>query len=322
MIDAIAVGKGFNVKGKSAKLNALSGFVPFLQISDNSHKEVVEPSPPDSRVTIYFRSRWACKLAHQHLLECVNSKYSDITPPREIFFDDTYANATISNRQVHGLDLREAVLREVYIMQSDLSSRAGWDTGRPSEPAFMNMNLHAVRGDSVPKVVLYQFDQLDPLNPQGLLIAYAEEFVLPVVSDIDIFTVGTKGQQRESLDQAQLNIAMHMLDSVEMILQSPRPDIGWNSRWLQVLQMWEDEGYHPEVPQYGFGDPASIALVEGIVYHTRSCGAVRHAPECFNLTFPQDFDKEYLIIWDAFDVAYRWKRVDEPGLREFLSHRL
>ena len=71
----------------------------------------------------------------------------------------------------------------------------GWETGRTSEPEFMNMNLHAVRGDSSPPVVLYQFDQADPMNPLGLLIAYAEKQVKPVVSDFDTFTVGSRGMR-------------------------------------------------------------------------------------------------------------------------------
>ena len=35
MLSGAAVGKGLNVKGKSAKKGVLSGFVPFVQISSN-----------------------------------------------------------------------------------------------------------------------------------------------------------------------------------------------------------------------------------------------------------------------------------------------
>ena len=34
----VGVGKGLNIKGKSAQKNQLSGFVPYLQINDNDHK--------------------------------------------------------------------------------------------------------------------------------------------------------------------------------------------------------------------------------------------------------------------------------------------
>lgn len=336
MIDKSAVGKGLNIKGKSAKLNVLSGYVPFLQISNNDHKEAVEPSPPGSRVTVYFKSRWARELAYQHLLEHMKSQLDDscleVSHPGELNLDDSYSTVCpkAPARQVYGIELPEALLREVYIMKPDLGFRVGWDTGRPSEPVYMNMNLHSVRSNVPPKTVIYQFDQLDPLNPQGLLLAYAEDYVLPIVSDFDMFTIGTRGRQCERLDQGQLNIVMRMLDSVEMILQSPgNCDIRWNSRWLEVLQKWKEEGYYPEMPQYGFGDPRFLSLVESIADHTRACGAVRHGPECFNIAFPQEFDAEYLIVWDEMSdgdglggTGDRWKYVDEPGLRRFLMHRL
>ena len=56
MLGNTAVGKGLNIKGKSAKKNKLSGFVPFLQVSDNAHKKLVEPSPKDARTHIYYRN--------------------------------------------------------------------------------------------------------------------------------------------------------------------------------------------------------------------------------------------------------------------------
>eukprot|EP00913_Durusdinium_trenchii_P033656 g31506.t1 len=56
MYGKVGVGKGLNVKGKSAKKNRLSGFVPFIQISDNNHKKEVEDAPRDARTKIFFRS--------------------------------------------------------------------------------------------------------------------------------------------------------------------------------------------------------------------------------------------------------------------------
>ena len=35
-------------------------------------------------------------------------------------------------------------MREAYLMQADLTPIIGWETGRASEPAFMDMNLHSV----------------------------------------------------------------------------------------------------------------------------------------------------------------------------------
>merc|ERR1711957_1111482 len=90
-----------------------------------------------------------------------------------------------------GLDMPEPLLREAYLMQPDLSPVMGWETGRRSEPAFMDMNLHTLRASGEPLVVLYQNDESDSMNPRGLLIAYAEKYVKPVVSDFDTFLVAS-----------------------------------------------------------------------------------------------------------------------------------
>ena len=52
MLGRVGVGKGLNIKGKSAQKNRLSGFVPFLQIHDNAHKVLVEASPKDARTKV------------------------------------------------------------------------------------------------------------------------------------------------------------------------------------------------------------------------------------------------------------------------------
>ena len=67
MLNQTAVGKGLNVKGKSAKRNHLSGFVPFLQISDNKHKRRLGRCPENSRVVVYFQSKEQQELAKLEL---------------------------------------------------------------------------------------------------------------------------------------------------------------------------------------------------------------------------------------------------------------
>ena len=49
----------------------------------------------------------------------------------------------------YGLDMPECLWREVYIMRADISHIEGWESGRASEPAFMDANLHATREDNV-----------------------------------------------------------------------------------------------------------------------------------------------------------------------------
>ena len=63
MLGKLGVGKGLNVKGKSAKKNRLSGFVPFCQISNNADKSQLEPSPPNARTHIYYRTKASREIA-------------------------------------------------------------------------------------------------------------------------------------------------------------------------------------------------------------------------------------------------------------------
>lgn len=220
---------------------------------------------------------------------------------------------------VFGLDIPEPLLVEAYIKVPDIVPRVGWESGRASEPAFMDMNLHAVREASTPKVVLYQYDEGDPMNPRGLLIAYAEQFVKPVVSDFDTFTIGSTNLTYEPLPANQCELAKWSLQHARQIIQDPN-EAGWTSRWLDILKKEAEKGFHPEFPKYGFGDPTSYRLIGDVVNATLSCGAVRHGAECFNFYFPQELDTEYLVVWEGFPDK-PWDYQDERSLRNFLKER-
>jgi CRP-like cAMP-binding protein len=60
MVGRVGTGKGLNIKGKSAKKNRLSGFVPFCQISKNDDKAKLEATPADARLRIFFQNAAAC----------------------------------------------------------------------------------------------------------------------------------------------------------------------------------------------------------------------------------------------------------------------
>eukprot|EP00434_Breviolum_minutum_P023161 symbB.v1.2.020435.t2/scaffold1721.1/size104744/4 len=316
MLSGVAVGKGLNVKGKSAKLNRLSGFVPFLQISQESDKADVTPSPPESRITIYFGSEELRRRASGQLQSYMDSEGLDIEDRRIIPLDGYPATP--------GLNVPEPLLRYAFIDKPDIQPAVGWETGRISSPAFMDMNLQAVRGDSKPKVVLFQYDQDNAMNPHGLLIAYAESTVKPVVSDFDTFTVGSRGMAYSRLPQDQADLAMWALKHTEQLLRKPSPS-SWTSRWLEVLKEAHEAGFHPDIPEYGFGDATSYRLIEGIVDATSESGAVRHGAECFNFYFPQELDENFLVVWEGFCEGHDdkpWAYMDECELREFLEKRV
>jgi len=311
MLSGNAVGKGLNVKGKSAKKGILSGYVPFVQISDNKHKPMIEKSPPNARLKIYFKTKPGREEARKALL-VVAAEMSKTDQNMQMAED--YAPTCF------GLEISEALMREAYIMRPDLSPIVGWETGRASEPAYMDFNLHSIRDGVEPKVVLYQFDESDSMNPRGLLVAYAEKLMKPVVSDFDTFTVGSKGFKYESLPLDQAKLVTWVLEHTENVLNS-LDENGWTSRWLDVIQKEAARGFHPKLPKYGFGDPTSYSLIGDVVEETAPCGAVRHGAECSNFFFPQELDDQYLIVWYKYPDK-PWEYVTEEGLRKFLLDRV
>jgi len=310
MLSGAAVGKGLNVKGKSAKKGTLSGYVPFVQISDNKHKAMVEKSPPGARLLLYFKS----KPGREEALKSLKTVARDMdAAAQNIQLVDDYAP------DVFGVDLAETLLQEAYIQRPDLSPIMGWETGRASEPFLQDANLHAVRETSEPKVVLYQFDEADPMNPRGLLVAYAEKSVKPVVSDFDTFTVGSRGMKYEPLPLDQAKLITWSLDRTEELLNSLNEN-PWMSRWVDILRVEGEKGFHPKFPKYGYGDPTSYRLIGDVVNETAPCGAVRHGAECCNFYFPQDLDDQYLVVWFKFPDK-PWDYKTEEGVRTFLLER-
>jgi hypothetical protein len=224
----------------------------------------------------------------------------------------------------YGIEMPEGLLHEAYIELEDLTPHAGWETGRESEPAFMDMNLHAIRHKCVPEIVLWQFDEAHPMNPHGLLVAYAEQEVKPVVSDFDAFLIASTGMEYASLPADQVELQKWALDHTEEILQAPGSK-SWTSRWLQVLADLAATGEHHDLPPFGYGDETTLKLIETAVAAVASSGAIRHGAEAFNFHFPQELDEEYMIIWDGYTKndpkAQPFAYATEPGLREFLLER-
>ncbi|CAD7926701.1 unnamed protein product [Amoebophrya sp. A120] len=357
MLGRVGVGKGLNVKGKSAKKNRLSGFVPFIQISDNAHKARVEPAPPRSRIHIFYRSaedRAAAESAMHALLHEPdfaaklakafrpaggssssaggNNKDTGASKDTNASGNNAGAGSTspssdkdksatvdvmalvrhlddyIECSSAYGLDVPELLLREVYIERHDISPMLGWETGRVSEPAFMDMNLHAVRDpQGLPRACVLQHDLADPLNPLGLLVAYEEACVHPVVSDFDTLLIASRGPiSYDALPAKQVELQKWCLQQTRQLLETQAADDAagrtcksWTSNWLQVLTAACEQGnFNPGLPTYGFGDPTSIDIIAKTVAAMAECGAVRHGAECFNFLFPQEQDDQYLVIWD------------------------
>jgi hypothetical protein len=275
-----AVGKGLDIKGKSAKRGKLSAFVPFLQISENNHKDKIRKLPPDENIRIFFATQVARDAATevletvgedmmqsveeakdmlQRIVELADigsgssdaeSKWSEVQTALgcemdnpTIHFLDEYAP------DCYGLEIPVRLFWEVFIARQDISRPTGsqYDTGRPSIPAFQDKNFGALRArptDGSPRAVLWQnADEGDSMNPLELLMAYEEHSrVFPVVSDFDAFLVGSQRISfHQQLPPDQVEVLSWCVDRISDILANPGPE-SWTSRWLEKLENpWEGE---------------------------------------------------------------------------------
>ena len=362
-----ATGKALNIKGKSAKTGELSGFVPFLQIDSEADKKHVRTCERHDRVRVFYRTPEARDEAFAHLapllLEMLEA--SEAAQKRLRAYEEGTCTLSADERRAAcacqrwamgppggarhveplalieriddgdetvGLELPMRLLWEAYVVRQDISHTAGGfgHTGRPSEPAYQNLNVHSLVEGDAPQAVLWQYDTLRPLNPRGLLMAHEEDRVRPVASDVDTFLVGSRGVTYKPMAPDQLEIMRWQLEHIEQVLATPRAD-GWMARWLDVLKRAADadERFSMEAPTYGFGDPTSYSVIEAFVSTLQLTGAVRHGAECFNFYIPQELDDEYLVIWDGFErlpllerSKVPWQYVTRDGLRHFLSARI
>jgi len=312
MLSRKAVGKGRGVQGKVAA-GRLSGFVPYVQISENRHKAAVGPASAAARTKIYFQSRAARDIALEEMTTVLTEGGLDITAPRIEAID-------AFEPQAFGLDVPEPLVREVYIMRPDMTPVQGWETGRKSEPAFMDMNMRATRGGTGPSVVLYQYDDSNPMNPGGLLMAYEEEQVKPVVASFQTFTVGSCGVRCAPLPPDQVALMQWCLERCAAIMGDLHSAC-WMARWLDLLQRDARSGASPQLPSSGAGDHTTQRIMGEVVEATRATGAVRAGADCFNFYLPQDLEKEFLVVWDGF-TSPPWKMLTEPELRQFLLERI
>jgi len=221
---------------------------------------------------------------------------------------------------------------QAYVIMQDCSRPPGteWDSGRGSEPNFMNMNWKAVRtipepGD--PKAVVYQKSKGSPMEPRTLLMAY-EEFgrVKPVVSDFDCFLLGSRGvKYKEPIPKDQIKLVKWTVKNITEVLDEraeSNSTEGWMHTWMKVQKKSILKGYYPSQPKYGYGDPKSYEITSVAVPRLQSTGCVRHGPECFNWYFPQEIDEEFLVVSDTLPGDLKWKKMNVEELQEILIEKI
>ena len=148
--------------------------------------------------------------------------------------------------------------------------------------------------------------------------------VLPVCSDFDSFLIGTRRVGYSTpLPQGQVEILRWMISGVENLLDHQREKEDWTERWIDVLRKATKEGFHPDIPRYGFGDAKSYSIMKQATESVSLSGAVRHGSECFNYYFPQELDEEFLVISDDLPgTNLQWKYVDVSGLQDIQIQKI
>eukprot|EP00980_Cylindrotheca_fusiformis_P005353 scaffold1138_cov128-Cylindrotheca_fusiformis.AAC.35 len=350
------VGKGLDIKGKSAKKGKLSGFVPYLQIHQEEHKYQIRTLPKDGRIRVFYRSEAARDHALEKLNEILKEMMDTVERAEKIVDDDSVDEETMewalekliwrmTNPTIHliddyvprssGMDVPERLFWEAVVKRRDISRAPNSenDTGRPSEPNFQNMNnvsLRKQKSNGGPKtVIMYYSDPNDedpnPMDPLSFVMAYEEDGrVMPVVSDFDCFLIGTRGvEYKEPLADDQLKVLKWCVDQVENVLDEGKQAASWTSRWLNILKTEAAKGFHPEIPPLGFSDPKTNTIMKHAIHRLREEGSVRHGAECFNFYFPQELDDHFLVISDNLSgTSLPWKYVDPKGLQEILKEKI
>lgn len=352
-----AVGKGMEIKGKSAKRGKLKSFVPFLQISENKHKNRLRMLPKDGTVRLFFKSnaRRSRDIVAEKLEEVAEEMMQIVKEARRVLADDKADSSSHKDAmesmlldmvdpsikyiddyapQSYGLDIPIRLLWEAFCERQDCTRKpfSEYDIGRPSLPAFQDMNIAALRNEPTqgsPRTVLMQHADPDsPMNPFELLMAYEDEEngqVLPVVSDFDCFLVGTRGVRYSSpLPTCQLETLKQCVSRIEAILDDKSPELehaNWTSRWLDVLKKDTSRIESHKTPAFGFGDPKSDSIMKNAIDRLKMVGAVRHGSESFNYTFPQELDEEFLVISDALPGDLPWEYMNVRKLQKFLDER-
>lgn len=298
------VGKGLNIKSKSSVVGQLLGLVPFIQISDDADKADITFLPVgDPPVQIFFASRKNREVFIRELNE-----YTTLYT-----LDDDVVDR-------YGIAMPHSALRKIFIEMQELggASLHGWETGRPSNPAFQDFSLSALHSLEEPLVVLVQADTDCVFNPHGLLMAHREgNMVYPVVSDMDLFTFGFKGALFQSLPRDQLDLAAWTLSRCEHAMINSSGS-SWARDWLAAVH--KEPPPQVKMPSFGFADPTSAEIIRGLIKATKYMGAVRHGPECFNFVFPQPIDEEFLVFSQEF-ARVPYKHMKKVELVRFLEDK-
>jgi hypothetical protein len=90
------VGKGLDIKGKSAKKGILSVFVPFMQIHEEKHKSMVQTLPKGLRMRIFYGTPQARETAASNMRLVPSDMGNGQKEAMNVLDDPNYSISSIS----------------------------------------------------------------------------------------------------------------------------------------------------------------------------------------------------------------------------------
>ena len=117
--------------------NRLSGFVPFLQISDNDHKYEIESSPHDARTRIFYRDA----VARATALKALTNVLEELQEAKgaKLQIEEQEMRLILEYEpDAFGLDVPEPLLREVCV-RAHARSRALFAYTHAGKPLHARM---------------------------------------------------------------------------------------------------------------------------------------------------------------------------------------
>ena len=343
MMEGTGVGKGLDIKGKSAKKGLLSAFVPFMQIHSNEDKSKISEIYEDAYMRVYFSSSEARQTVIDTIKPYASTTSSNNNNNADDDDDGNYKSYDIirgdieildeyENKGWYGMEVSQRLFWVGCIKPQDITRNDDTVTGRPSLPGFQDANMKTLKVACTkhpsPMPVVVQYDKINAMKPQTLVMAYEENgTVTPVVSDFDGFLLGWRREALWfgcNLPREQEDLMMWCIDHIEDVLdgedESKRNE-SWTVQWLDILKKEASNGFVPETPEYGFGDPKSYGIMERAANMLIDTGAVRHGAECFNYYFPQEMDDYFLLISDTLHPV-PWKYVNATELQDILIRKI
>jgi hypothetical protein len=173
------VGKGLDIKGKSAKCGKLSALVPFLQINKEEHKSKVRTLRKNSKIRIFFNTEKDRTTVVQNLNLLALELQQTVNESKQIVNANNNADENLHDEKAietamekltldmddpiidiidtyaatdgkYGIAVQERLFWEGMVTRQNITRKVGSDdyTGRTSMPSFQDMNFASLRAKS------------------------------------------------------------------------------------------------------------------------------------------------------------------------------